>query len=180
MLWVIRDDRDYYGPDVTVVRARSREEAVRLWLENYEDYTSLEKRNGVWYVNVFNSGWEKLSEDSRLFERLTKYVAGDDHDIQIIPLEPEGDDGVLVDRCNPEPPSRPAPKRPEVTMEGIACDSPPTLRSPQIRVVYSNTIASALEQSGSSKLRNPDNLKHTVGLLDAELALAKAKRCHSG
>lgn len=52
MLWVIKDDSyafDGGGPDTTVVRAQAREEAVRLWLENSNEYTNLKKENGSWY-----------------------------------------------------------------------------------------------------------------------------------
>jgi hypothetical protein len=37
MLWVVKDNRydfDGGGPEVTIVRARDREEALRLWAEN--------------------------------------------------------------------------------------------------------------------------------------------------
>lgn len=144
MLWVIKDNRydfDGGGPEVTIVRAQSREEALRLWAENTSD--------------LFYLTGELDSSEQKVFDDLKEYDRPLTVRVQVFSLDSEGKSEILVDRDTPEPPRpepEPQPERPECTMEGIAySDSPPTLRSqaqPQpIRVVCTNQLSMAMAKA---------------------------------
>lgn len=139
MLWVVKDNRydfDGGGPEVTIVRARDREEALRLWAENTSE--------------LFYLTGELDKSEQKVFDDLKEHDRPLTVRVQVFALKPEGESGVLVDRDTPELPAEPSPKRPEVTMEGIVAtlDGPPTLRSPTlqpVRVVCGNQLSMAMD-----------------------------------
>lgn len=132
MLWAIKDNRfDYYGPDITVVRARNREEALLLWARERSD--------------LYHITGEIDPSEQEVFDAIK------DHDrpltvrVQCIQLDAEGVSGILVDRDVPELPVPEPEPMPEHRPSMVSLEGQPfrNMEVPAIRVVCTNTMRAA-------------------------------------